>query len=91
MALLKTRPTVALSISAGLALLILLVLCGWQVERLFWKENLIAEREAQASLPPIDLGADTSACQGDSILLSWHRTSIFWCNWLCCNVLHKGA
>jgi|TARA_R110001583_G_scaffold9281_3_gene44205 surfeit locus 1 family protein len=65
MVLFKTRPTVAISISAGLALLILLVLGVWQVERLFWKENLIAQREAQASMAPIDFPVDVAKIDPD--------------------------
>lgn len=61
MPLLKTRPTVAISISAGLAVMILLALGVWQVERLFWKEALIADREAQARLDPVPIPTDTKA------------------------------
>ncbi|AUG54146.1 SURF1 family protein [Thalassospira marina] len=65
MAILKTRPTVAISVTAGLALLVLLALCVWQVERLFWKENLIAEREARASLAPVEFPVDVTKTDPD--------------------------
>ncbi|OSQ29450.1 SURF1 family protein [Thalassospira sp. MCCC 1A03138] len=55
MPLLTTRPSPAIKICAGLALVILLGLGSWQVDRLFWKQNLIAERHAQAALPPIEV------------------------------------
>jgi surfeit locus 1 family protein len=35
--------------------LLLLGLGTWQIERLGWKESLIAERQAAASAPPIDI------------------------------------
>ena len=39
------------------ALLILVGLGTWQVERLYWKEGLIAARAAAVAAPPIDLPA----------------------------------
>ncbi|MCC9620726.1 SURF1 family protein [Thalassospira sp. MA62] len=59
MALLTTRPSLAMKISAGLALIILLGLGTWQVDRLFWKENLISQRQAHATLPPIEVPKDS--------------------------------
>lgn len=53
MPLLKTRPSLAMKISAGLSLVILLGLGSWQVDRLFWKQNLIESRQEQAHMAPI--------------------------------------
>ncbi len=60
MPLLTTRPSPAIKICAGLALVILLGLGSWQVDRLFWKQNLIAERQAHASEPPIAVPTDVA-------------------------------
>ncbi len=60
MPLLTTRPSPAIKICAGLALVILLGLGSWQVDRLFWKQNLIAERQAQAAQPPIAVPTDVA-------------------------------
>jgi len=59
MPLLKTRPSLAMKISAGLSLIILLGLGSWQVDRLFWKKDLIEMRQAQAQMPPIAVPTDT--------------------------------
>ncbi|WP_415749046.1 SURF1 family protein [Thalassospira lucentensis] len=58
MPLLNTRPSMAMKICVGLSLVILVGLGSWQVDRLFWKQNLIEQREAQASLPPIAVPVD---------------------------------
>lgn len=60
MPLLKTRPSLAMKISAGLSLVILLGLGSWQVDRLFWKQNLIESRQEQAHMAPIKVPTDTS-------------------------------
>ncbi|WP_430474146.1 SURF1 family protein [Thalassospira lucentensis] len=59
MTLLITRPSLAMKICAGLSLIILLGLGSWQVDRLFWKQDLIDQRQAQAELPPIAVPTDT--------------------------------
>ena len=58
MPLLTTRPSMAMKICVGLSLIILVGLGSWQVDRLFWKENLIAQRQAQSTLPPIAVPTD---------------------------------
>jgi surfeit locus 1 family protein len=58
MPLLKTRPSLAMKISAGLSLIILLALGSWQVDRLFWKKGLIETRQAQAQMEPIAVPTD---------------------------------
>ncbi|WP_417828493.1 SURF1 family protein [Thalassospira sp.] len=60
MPLLKTRPSLAIKISAGLSLVILLGLGSWQVDRLFWKQNLIESRQEQAHMAPIKVPTDTT-------------------------------
>ncbi len=42
------------------ALILLIGLGSWQVERLHWKENLIAMRTSRSSGPPIALPADAA-------------------------------
>jgi surfeit locus 1 family protein len=49
----------------------LLGLGSWQVERLFWKEALIAERHAAVTAPPVALPASLDAARG----LEYHRVS----------------
>lgn len=51
--------------------LVLLGLGTWQVERLFWKEALIAERQAAVTAPPGPLPASLDAARG----LQYHRVS----------------
>ena len=50
-----------LTITSALALALLLSLGVWQVQRLHWKEGLIAESEAAAALPPQPLPAVLTA------------------------------
>lgn len=59
MSLLKTRPSLAMKMCVGLSLIILVGLGSWQVDRLFWKQGLIEQRQAQALLPPIAVPIDT--------------------------------
>ena len=51
------RPTFSASLAALAALTVLLGLGTWQVQRLVWKDALIAERQARASAPAIPLPA----------------------------------
>ena len=51
--------------------LLLLGLGSWQVERLFWKEALIAERQAAVTAPPMALPASLDAARG----LQYRRVS----------------
>ena len=60
------------SVFAGGALLVLLGLGTWQVQRLFWKEGLIAERHAAVAAAPIDLPASLEAAQP----LEFHRIRV---------------
>ena len=54
----RFRPTLWPTLFTVPALIILIGLGTWQVERLHWKENLIATREARSSAPPTALPAD---------------------------------
>jgi surfeit locus 1 family protein len=57
--------------SAG-ALAVLLGLGTWQIERLIWKEGLIAERQAAVTGPPIELPPSLAAAQP----LEYHRLRV---------------
>ncbi|MDP3377596.1 MAG: SURF1 family protein [Brevundimonas sp.] len=46
-----------LTVASLFALVLLVSLGGWQVQRLQWKQDLIARAEAAADLPPISLEA----------------------------------
>jgi len=48
-----SRPRPVLALCSLAALLILLGLGTWQVQRLHWKEGLIAQRDAMVAAPPI--------------------------------------
>ncbi len=52
-------------------ILVLLGLGSWQVERLFWKERLIAERHAAVTAPPVALPDSREAARA----LDYHRVS----------------
>jgi surfeit locus 1 family protein len=56
---LRFRPRPWPTLAALGALAVLLALGTWQVERLHWKQALIAEREAQLAAPPEPLPAET--------------------------------
>ncbi len=60
------------SLFAAGALLVLLALGTWQVERLSWKERLIAERQAAVAAPPTGLPASLAAAQG----LEYHHVRV---------------
>jgi surfeit locus 1 family protein len=54
---------------AAIAFLLLTGLGTWQVQRLYWKEALIAERHAAVSAAPVDLPSSLAAAQQ----LEYHR------------------
>jgi surfeit locus 1 family protein len=49
------------TIAAGIAFILLLGLGTWQVQRLGWKEGLIAQRNAALTAPPVALPTTTDA------------------------------
>jgi surfeit locus 1 family protein len=58
---LRFRPTLWPTLFSVPAILMMVGLCLWQVQRMYWKEALIAEREARVTAEPIALpvpGAD---------------------------------
>jgi len=60
------------SVFAGGAFLVLLGLGTWQVERLFWKQGLIAQRHAAVTAVPIGLPRSLEAAQP----LEYHRVQV---------------
>ena len=46
---LRFRPTLWPTLFTVPAVLAMIGLCAWQVQRLYWKEDLIAERESRAA------------------------------------------
>ena len=58
---LRFRPTFWPTVFTVPSLIILIGLGTWQVERLHWKENLIAERQTRSSSAPIELPAENAA------------------------------
>lgn len=58
------RRLVKLTLASLLAFAGLIALGTWQVQRLHWKEGLIAERAAALAAPPVDLPATLEAARG---------------------------
>jgi len=56
--LFRTRPTLSATLAALAAFLVLLGLGTWQLQRLGWKQALIAERLARLAAPPLTLTAE---------------------------------
>ena len=51
----RLRPTLKTSLAAGLVFLLLVGLGSWQVQRLFWKADLIETRETRSAMEPVSL------------------------------------
>ena len=63
---LRFRPTLWPTLFTVPAIIVMIGLCIWQVQRLYWKEALIADREARVAAEPIALpppGADPGAAE----------------------------
>jgi surfeit locus 1 family protein len=63
---LRFRPTLWPTLFTVPALLMMIGLCVWQVQRLYWKEGLIAERQArvaEAAIPLPAAGGDLGALE----------------------------
>ena len=61
---LRFRPTLWPTVFSVPAFILMIGLCIWQVQRLHWKEGLIAERQARVTAEPVALpkpGADPAA------------------------------
>jgi surfeit locus 1 family protein len=72
LAQLKFRPTFWPTIMTVPMVLVMIGLSIWQVERLHWKEGLIAERHGRISAAPIDL----PAAGGDLDKIEYRRVAI---------------
>ena len=57
----RFRPTLWSTVAAAAALAVLIGLGTWQVQRLHWKEGVIAYREARLAMPPVSVGGETAA------------------------------
>lgn len=56
----RFRPTLWASVAALAGTAVLLGLGTWQVQRLYWKEALIAERSGRTTAPVVELPSDLS-------------------------------
>jgi surfeit locus 1 family protein len=52
---LRFRPTLWPTLFSVPVFIVMIGLCVWQVQRLYWKENLIAERQARVAAEPVAL------------------------------------
>lgn len=66
------RPTVGSTVAAIVGVALLLGLGSWQVYRLGWKQDLIAERTAQLDAVPVALPTTGAAAAG----LMWHPVEV---------------
>ena len=57
----RFRPTFWSTVAAAAALAVLVGLGTWQVQRLHWKEGVIAYREARLAMPPVSVVGETAA------------------------------
>src|SRR5690606_15903161 len=67
------RPTLWPTLFTVPAVLILLGLGTWQLQRLEWKEALIAERAARTTAPPVVLSSETALPADDLSELQYRR------------------
>src|SRR5271165_6753834 len=57
MALFADRAVRSAALATAVALAILIALGSWQIQRLHWKEHLLAQIDAAEAAPPVLLGA----------------------------------
>lgn len=69
---LRFRPTLWPTLISVPALIVLVGLCLWQVQRLHWKQDLIADREARVAAEPIALPAEG----GDAAAFDYRRVRL---------------
>ncbi|HKP22819.1 MAG TPA: SURF1 family protein [Dongiaceae bacterium] len=69
---LRFRPTLWPTLISVPAFIVLVGLCVWQVQRLHWKQELIAEREARVAAEPIAL----PAAGGDPASVDYRRVRL---------------
>src|SRR5688572_23103540 len=55
---LRFRPTLWPTLISVPAFIVLVALCVWQVQRLYWKQELIAERGTRVAAEPVSLPGD---------------------------------
>ncbi len=68
----RFRPGAPLTVLAGMALVVLLGLGFWQLQRLSWKTALIREMEAGLAAPPLEL----AAAPADEGALAYRRARV---------------
>ena len=68
----RRRPPLWAAVTVAVAFAVLVGLGIWQLQRLDWKEALIAERVAQSRLPPVALPADF----GPAELLDYRKVAV---------------
>jgi surfeit locus 1 family protein len=61
---LRFRPTLWPTLISVPAFIVLVALCIWQVQRLYWKQELISERETRVAAEPIALPAASGQAGG---------------------------
>ncbi len=61
------RPYPVMTVASILALIVLVALGNWQMRRLAWKEDLIAQVEARSQLPPVPLDEALSGAAPEDI------------------------
>ena len=61
---LRFRPTLWPTLISVPAFMVLVGLCVWQVQRLYWKQELISERETRVAAEPIALPAPSGQSGG---------------------------
>lgn len=69
---LRFRPTLWPTLFSVPAVIMMIGLCIWQVQRLHWKEGLIADREARVAAEPVALPESG----GDPVALEFRRVAI---------------
>ena len=72
---LRFRPTLWPTLISVPAFIVLVGLCVWQVQRLYWKQELISERETRVAAEPVSLPAP-SGQPGDLAGIEFRRVRL---------------